>query len=58
MISQTEGVVTLKNKKGELIAIIYKDGANAPVIYMTEVAAVDELVELIATEKNFTDENI
>lgn len=58
MISQTEGVVTLKNKKGELIAIIYKDGANAPIIYMTAIAAVDELVELVATEKNFTDAHI
>ena len=47
MKTQIEGVVTLKNEKGVLVAIIYKDGSNAPVVYLTGVASVEEVVELM-----------
>ncbi len=46
--TQEEGIVSVKNEKGELLAIIYKDGANHPIIYTTTVANVDEIVTLVS----------
>lgn len=47
MKKQEEGVVTLKDEQNKLIAIIYKDGSSAPVIYMTEPADVDQIKEIL-----------
>lgn len=52
MITQTEGVVTIKDKDGKLVAIIYKEGSNPPVTYMTEEAGVEDLVELMGSTLN------
>ena len=52
MQTQEQGVVTVKDESGKLLAIIYKDGANPPVVYMTEPAAVDDIVELLGCSLN------
>ena len=45
--TQTEGVITIKDDNNKLIAIIYKDGPTPPVVFLTETAGVEDLVELM-----------
>jgi len=52
MITQIEGVVTIKDKDGKMVAIIYKDGPTPPVVFKVEVAGVEEVAELIGKAVN------
>jgi hypothetical protein len=52
MTTQIEGIVTVKDEKGKLVAIIYKDGSNAPVLFMVEEAGVEDIVELMGCSLN------
>lgn len=47
MQTKTEGIVTIKNEKGELVGVIYKDGPTPSVIYLTSIAGVEDIVELM-----------
>lgn len=47
MKSQKIGVIAIRNSQGELVAIIYKDGSNAPIIFNTTVASDEEIADLV-----------
>lgn len=47
MKKQTIGVIAIRNAQGELVAIIYKDGSNPPIIFNTIVASDEEIADLI-----------
>lgn len=47
MNTQKIAVTAIRNNNNELVAIIYKDGSNPPIIFNTIVASDEEIASLL-----------